>query len=82
MVVTLLGISCWVGETEIKDKLRIRAGWHQRSTCLGTGNDDWEGLTAHYCLGRHIGNGTGQPRGVGKLTRTLTREDRVLDLTG
>ena len=29
-----------------------------------------------------IGNGTGQPRGVGKLTRTLTREDRVLNLTG
>ena len=27
-------------------------------------------------------NGTGHPRGVGKLTRTLTREDRVLDLTG
>ena len=29
-----------------------------------------------------LGNGTGCPRGVGKLTRTLTREDRVLDLTG
>ena len=25
VVVTLLGILCWVGETEIKDKLRIRA---------------------------------------------------------
>ena len=35
----------------------------------------------HYVL-EHIGNGTGRPRGVGKLTRTLTREDRVLDLTG
>ena len=29
-----------------------------------------------------VGNGTGQPRGVGKLTRTLARKDRVLDLTG
>ena len=29
-----------------------------------------------------VGNGTGHPRGVGKLTCTLTREDRVLDLTG
>ena len=29
-----------------------------------------------------IGNGTGHPRGVEKLTPTLTREDRVLDLTG
>ena len=29
-----------------------------------------------------LGNGTGQPRGVGKITRTLTRENRVLDLTG
>ena len=29
-----------------------------------------------------LGNGTGHPWGVGKLTRTLTREDRVLDLTG
>ena len=29
-----------------------------------------------------VGNGTGHPRGVGKLTRTLTREDRVFDLTG
>ncbi|KAF9060570.1 hypothetical protein BDP27DRAFT_1370393 [Rhodocollybia butyracea] len=25
------------GETEIGDKSRIRANWHQRSTCLGTG---------------------------------------------
>ena len=33
----------------------------------------------HYVL---LGNGTGQPRGVRMLTRTLTREDRVLDLTG
>ena len=31
---------------------------------------------------RYLGNGTGHPRGVGKLTRTLTHEDRVLDLTG
>lgn len=53
VVVTLLGIICWVGEMEIKDKLRIRASWHSRSTCLGMGKDDWEGLTAHYCLGRH-----------------------------
>ena len=30
----------------------------------------------------NLGNGTGHPRGVGKLTRTLTREDRVLYLTG
>ena len=30
----------------------------------------------------YLGNGTGHPRGVGKLTRTLTREDRVLDLMG
>ena len=29
-----------------------------------------------------VGNGTGHPQGVGKLTRTLTRKDRVLDLTG
>ena len=32
--------------------------------------------------GTDIGNGTGRPRGVRKLTRTLTCEDRVLDLTG
>ena len=29
-----------------------------------------------------LGNGTGHPWGVRKLTRTLTCEDRVLDLTG
>ena len=29
-----------------------------------------------------LGNGTCRPRGVGKLIRTLTREDRVLDLMG
>ena len=69
VVVTLLGISCWVGETEIGDKLRIRASWHQRSTCLGTGNDDWEGLTARYCLGWHIPHpdrgSAGQPPATG-----------------
>ena len=31
---------------------------------------------------RQLGNGTGHPLGVGELTRTLTHEDRVLDLTG
>ena len=40
----------------------------------------WEG--EDFCPGVSLGNGTGQPQGVGKLTRTLTREDRVLDLTG
>ena len=35
-----------------------------------------------YGRSARVGNGTGHPRGVGKLTRTLTREDRVLDLTG
>ena len=31
---------------------------------------------------RWLGNGTGRPRGVENLTRTLTLEDRVLYLTG
>ena len=38
-----------------------------------------KGLEPKY---RKLGNGKGHSRGVGKLTRTLTREDRVLDLKG
>ena len=43
---------------------------------------DWEGLGEGDGDILILGNGTGQPRGVGKLTCTMTREDRVLDLTG
>ena len=69
VVVTLLCFQSWVGETEIKDNMWIHAGWHQGSTCLGMGNDDWKGVAAHYCLGQHIphpdcGN-TGQSPAVG-----------------
>ena len=47
-------------------------------------NLDFEQFLVHdnFHTYLHLGNGMGHPRGLGKLTRTLTHEDRVLDLTG
>ena len=53
------------------------AEWRQEGQCVL-----WFFHALKERLPTSLGNGTGQPRGVGRLTRTLTREDRVLDLTG